>query len=405
LCLQPLPPKHNSSLVANTHFNTLMSSEADIRMWNCSNANLMTETIFPLAGVFNKLQAFSAGNKTALINFEEGKIVVKSRNFPTGPMADIYKKYVQKGQNTELVSRLPQGTLMGLMNMSFNQEIATEMMQKSGLREIVDSVKDKLPFDVSLLMDVFKSDMMVAVVKSDITTTTDEITSKMNGLQVILAMPIADKAKFEKLKSAVMPFWDSLKTAKPESFEKASPFAKHNDDLLVVSLSPETASAFLNNNTAGSVPELIQQYSKHPMVLSINLREIMTKLGGNDRPERINKNANSQLLNTFGNIIVFGGEYENESINSTMEFNFSNKEDNALKQLFEMMGEMLEDKEMNMEEREISFEEGVTTDTATITLTEIVQEEKKIVPPPPPPPPKPPKSVKAEKTTTPAKKD
>ena len=404
LCFQLLTPKNSSSLVANPHFSTIMNSKADIKMWNGGNSNLMTEKVFPFAGVINKLQAFAGNNKTALINFEDGKIVVNSQSFPTGPMADIFKKYPATGQNTELVRRLPQGTLLGLMNISYNQQIATELMQKSGLREILDTIKKELPFDISLVMDVFKSDIMLAVVKADITTTTDAITSKMNGLQVILAMPIADKAKFEKLKSAVMPFWDSLKTSKPEMFEKASPFAKYNDDLLVLSLSPETASAFLNNTTAGPMPELMQHYSKHPMVISINMKEILTKLGSNDRPERINKNASDKMLNTFGQIIAYGGEFENESINSTMEFTFSNKDDNALKQLFEMMSGMMEDKgEMNFEEREMGDEnKGRRTDTTTITLVEIVQEEKKIIPPPPPPPAKPPKSVKMEKATTPA---
>lgn len=400
LCFQLLAPKNSSSLNSNTHFTTAMNNDADIKMWNSGNSNPFTENIFPMTGMLSKLQSFSGTNKTALISFEDGKIVVKSRNFPEGTVADIYKKYPAPSQNMDLVRRLPQGTLMGLMNMSFNQGMANELLLKTGLLEMLDSIKNEIPFDISLIPGVFKSNMMLAVVKSDITTTTDPTTSKMEGFLLILAMPIADKAKFEELKSAIMPAWDSLKTSKATMFREAMPYAKNNDELLVLSLSPEVAEAFLNNPGTGQVPEWLQAYGKYPMVLNINMREMLAMSLGKNRPEKndINKNETA-ILNKFGHIIAYGGEYENEGINSTIEFRFSNESENSLKQLFEMANESAEKNEeviISEGKQEAAGNEKMKIES--IEIKEIKQEENKIEPPPPPPPPvKSPKEIPVKK--------
>jgi hypothetical protein len=409
LCFQLLTPKPNRSFDANSRFSEVMNSKADIKMWSSGGGNLLTENILPISGILNKLQTLSGKNKTALINFEDGKIVMKSRNFPEGEIADIYKKHPTSVQNTNLVRRLPEGKLLGLINMSFSQEMCNELLQKSGLLEILDSIKKEIPFDLSLAKDVFKSDMMLAVLKNENTIILDSLTgilSKLDGFQVILAMPIADKVKFEKLKSAIMPVWDSLSKKEDFKIKNPSPVAKYNDDMLVLSLSEEAATAFLNNSGTGEIPESLTAYSQYPMVLDINMREIISQIISIGRSEERNNGSSEILLNTFGDIIVYGGEYENESINSTMEFRIGNKNENSLKQLFSMMNRMIEESEnrnMSEEKEESSFQlKDVMVDS--ITLSEIRQEEKKIDPPPPPktPPPK----VKMQKFTPPViKKD
>jgi hypothetical protein len=233
--------------------------------------------------------------------------------------------------------------------------------------EILDSLKNKIPFDISLVKDVFKSDMMLAVLKNENTIVLDSLTgilSNLDGFQVILAMPIADKAKFEKLKSSIMPVWDSLSKTENFDMKDPSPVAKYNDDLLVLSLSEAAATAYLNNSGTGEIPESLTAYSQHPMVMDINMREIISQIMNKSRPERRDNESGEILLNTFGNIIMYGGEYENESINTTMEFKIGNKNENSLKQLFMMMSGMIEEKENIFSSDDM---ESNNNDTITIT--------------------------------------
>jgi hypothetical protein len=39
----------------------------------------------------------------------------------------------------------------------------------------------------------------------------------------------------------------------------------------------------------------------------------------------------------FGNLVMYGGNFEKDHLTTTMEFQFSNTTDNSLKQLFEMI--------------------------------------------------------------------
>ncbi len=352
MCFELLTPKSQNTISSNTYFIEAMNTPADIRLWSSGSGNPITKKMLPFAGIMEKLGSISGKNKTALINFENGKIVMRSRNFLGEVTADIYKKYHPTPQNMDLVKRLPAGTLMGLATVSFNQEMANELIQKNGLMGILDSVKKEIPFDLSLLPGVFKSNMMIAVVKTDITATTDTLTSQKGGMQLVIALPIADKVKFENLKAAIPALLDSVKGIKEKLFEKSPLFAKHTDDMLVITMSPQTADEFLQNKGTGEVPAWLQEYSKHPMVVTIGLKEIMSGILGNNRPEDNRQGMIATVMSKFDKILVYGGGYENESINSTMEFRFSDPNENSLKQMFDMVTSIAESEEARRAERE-----------------------------------------------------
>jgi hypothetical protein len=384
-----------------------MNSDADIKLWNGGSMNPIAENMLPFPGLLEKLAAFGGKNKTATINFENGRVLMQGRSFLEGAMADIYKKYPAEAQHMDLVKRLPPGTLMGFANLSFNQEMAGELLQRSGLMQIVDSLKEEIPFDLSLIPGVFKSNMMIAAVKTDITEDTDESISKMGGLQLIIAVPIADKAKFEKLKPEILKTWDSMNEDRKAIVMKQPKglYARHSDDMLVLALSPRTADAFLQNTGTGEVPALVQQYSKYPMVATINFGQLLATLFANNRPGDT-RDGMMTVMDKFDKIVVYGGLYENGSINSTMEFRFSDPNQNSLKQWFELITSMAgnnADRMSDYKDRYMESDTTVMVDSVKIELLDIKQEEKRPEPPPPPPPVKPTK--KEIKRTSPAKKD
>ncbi|HEV7780397.1 MAG TPA: DUF4836 family protein, partial [Chitinophagaceae bacterium] len=388
-----LSPKTSNSFSPDPHFTEVMNSDADIKLWNGGSMNPIAENMLPFPGLLEKLAAFGGKNKTATINFENGRVLMQGRSFLEGAMADIYKKYPAEAQHMDLVKRLPPGTLMGFANLSFNQEMAGELLQRSGLMQIVDSLKEEIPFDLSLIPGVFKSNMMIAAVKTDITEDTDESISKMGGLQLIIAVPIADKAKFEKLKPEILKTWDSMNEDRKAIVMKQPKglYARHSDDMLVLALSPRTADAFLQNTGTGEVPALVQQYSKYPMVATINFGQLLATLFANNRPGDT-RDGMMTVMDKFDKIVVYGGLYENGSINSTMEFRFSDPNQNSLKQWFELITSMAgnnADRMSDYKDRYMESDTTVMVDSVKIELLDIKQEEKRPEPPPPPPPVKP----------------
>jgi hypothetical protein len=375
-----LTRKPGNVMASNNQFINIINTPGDIKMWNNGMPNPVMGKVNPLADIFGKLQQFSGTAKTSVINFENGKITAKGQNYINAKMADIYSKYPPAVLNTDLSRRLPKGKLLALVNFSYHPEMAGEMMS-TGFGSMLDDLKKEIPFDLSLMKNVFGSSIMLAVVKSEDMNTVDSITRKMDGMQVIIAMPIEDKARFEKLKTTTLHFWDSVKTTEKEAkmFKGFNPAVKTNDSLFVFSLSSETATAFLNNPGTGAPPEWLQSYTNHPMMVTLNLKELFDIVFSKKTAGPMGADE-KKIFDMFDQLLVYGGEYENGSITNTIEMKFSNQTDNALKQVFELINTAAEKSgkmKMSSDEKGNPPEEEVTLDALKI-------DEKKRVPPPPP---------------------
>lgn len=388
-CFELLTPKNDNPLLANNYFTDLMKVSGDIRIWNSGSNYSMGRYIGLMPpqtkGILSRLQSLMGKNKTSIINFENGKITATARNYPETQMAHVYQKYPSQSLHTELALRLPQKEVLGLMMSSVNRDMAKEILQTTGLSAFTDSLKEKIPFDLNLLQSAFKNDMLLAVLKNN-EDTKNASRGKLGGIDLILALPIADKQKFEELRSSFSRLIDSLKeTEKGEKmFKDITPSIKYNDDLLVLSLSEKTATDFLNNNGTGTAPEWLQAYTSYPVIIEINMREIAGLMfrSKNGSVSAKDQEMAQKVHDFFDKTIFAGGRYENGSFHGVTEFRFGNKTENALKQIFDFLNSITEQNEHVKNESQSDFKKEV--------IIENNEEEKT----PPPPPPKPPKNIK-----------
>ncbi len=384
ICFSLLAPTSQSSLQANKEFVSLMNTPADIRTWNNGTANPLFGN--KMAGLFGaglgKLKGLIGGSKTSAVNFENGKIVVVNNNYVVAEVAALYQKYSIAPISTRLSGRLPAGKLLGMINVSYNPQMGMELLQQTGLKQMLDDLKKPMPFDINLLYSALGNNMLLAVVKAEEGASMDSTTKEMGGMQVVAAMEITNKTKFGELKASIDHLIDSLKSGKEEKMKKGPiPVVRFNDSLVVVSLSADVANAFLNKSSTGPVPEWLQSKSEYPMLMNVNMKELIKMLLGKKMSQKAGKEE-QQLLEMFDQFMVYGGKYENESLQTTMEFKFSNATDNALKQLFELINLVTEGKNGRMQK-----------DYNDMKIEEIKQE---IGNEPPPPPTKAPKKVVAK---------
>ena len=378
LCFELLTQKQKKIFGADSRFINQMSAAGDIKIWSNGMQSPLAGRIFGLAGL-NKLQTPAGGSKTSSINFENGKIVMQSNSYPDEAVTAVYKKYPTTPVNTDLSRHLPKGKLLGLISTSYNPEMAMELMQKSGLKEMVAEMKGKMPFDLNLITASFGNNMMLAVIKSDDISSEDSLTRSIDGIKLLLAMPIADKVKFDEMRKSVHHLWDSLKNGESggKMMKELNPFIKYNDTLFVLSLSPDVATAFLNNTGTEPVPDWLQSKSQYPMLININMKEIIKMVLGKKMAGK-NGQDEQKLMDMFDQVIMYGGNYENESMNTTMEFKFSNQNENALKQLFDIVN-MIAGKNKNAV---MNQEKNAKMDSVRLEKTEQVNGDK--MPPPPP---------------------
>jgi Domain of unknown function (DUF4836) len=333
-CFALLTPHSNNFYNTDPHFTTLMNTPGDIAMWSNGTTNPLMKAVNPMVSML-KLPSFAQNKRTAIINFETGKVVMKSFNYLSDEISDIYKKYPAIPQNTALIRHLPQDKLLGFMNISFNPAMMKELLQKMGLQEKMDSTKAKLPFDVSLLAASFKSNMLLAFLKKDETTPVDSVRKPLSNVDILLVLPIANKAKFEELKTAVVRTWDSMQQAGSGKMLKGfKPIVKYNDELCVLSLSSEAPTAFLAS-PGETEPAWLQPYKQYPLLMNIRIKDLFAlfmgkKSGGKSGKEKA-------ILNMLDQLIISGGNYENDCMNTTIELRFTDPNQNALKQLFDLL--------------------------------------------------------------------
>lgn len=373
-CFSLLTPNDQSALVSNIHLNGVLQEQGDIRIWNNGMSFLKSfGQIFMrmgMPGFQEKLAPIMGTDKTSVVNFENGKITGNSRNYVAANIADLYKKFPPVSQNAGLIRRLPaDGNLIAVFNVSAHPELAKEMMKSSGLGELFDSLKTKLPFDPALLTSSFGNQAMLAVVnmpKEENITEEDLHKRSKNpfaGIHIILAAPIKNKESFEKLYSSLSDAIAELKkkirqekemeNEDDEEGSKGGFFVemlnelklsvKYNDSLFVLSASDKITEAFIKDAGNRPAPAWFEATAKYPSVFRIGLNEFINTVYKNaGSPSEKEDVEIKKLLDNFGDIVVTGGDFSNGSINSHAEISFANKDQNALQQIFEFMNSMAE---------------------------------------------------------------
>lgn len=353
---------------SDARFITHINTPGDLKMWNNGMMNPLMANLSPMVGMM-KMTPGTARARSAVTNFENGRVVSESRTYMDPAISEQLKDYKPIPQNMDLIKKLPAGNQMLIMNMTVNKATAMNMKQPEQLKMIMDSLKKILPFEWEKLADVFGGSAMLAVT-TDANPDPEKAKNPFNGMHLFIAMPIADKAKYDELAVAVIKLIDSLKgTEGGEKMLKGfKPAIKATNDLFVLGLKPEDVEQYVNNPATGPVPEWITSQAAHPMSMQFDFKELVsmimkTRKGGKseDGPE--------VLFNAFRDIVMTGGDFDNGAITTRMEYRFMNTEQNSLQQLINMIGKLASDK-------------GKHTDTDAPAIS---QDEPTNIPPPPPP--------------------
>lgn len=331
-------------------FTNLMNETGDIKIWNSGQPKMNTKAVKQLpqflTNFMSRMQAANGSESTSIIQFEKGKIAGTIRNFINPETGAIHQKYPQEELPTSLVRRLPEGKILMLMMTSSNKEKARELNAKNGMNELMDSLNHFLKMDAGIFQKAFKNKVLFSIM--ELPSKEEAPEGKKNFLEnmgLFIVLPVADKAAVGKLKELADSKLDSL--ANTEKGEKIMgsfrPVIRYNDSLCVISLSAGMADAYLNNPGTAALPAWLPASQYGSMWMNINFREILTMVSSKKGKPGKNGQA-AEMFSSFDQIIMTGGEYANGSLNSRMEFRFTNQDKNVLEQLFDMMNRITQDK-------------------------------------------------------------
>jgi hypothetical protein len=303
-----------------------------------SQSQSQKKTKMPAAlGMFNKNFMRSGDYTSAVINFENGKVVAQTKRYVSSSLDSIYKKYPPRNINTELLKKLPAGHAIFLGSFNFSPEMFNEIFTKVGATKYIDSVS-KQKIKMEDIVSAIKGDVTLAGMKVYEFSEDDSVTQALNGMQVFVTGHINDKEKFKNLVALLQKKNDDTAQYKPK--KKMKPSILSNDSIFVLSISPIAAQKFLESSTKNEeVEALISPYSEHSSAFVLDLKtifDIAMQATSKGKSQEESKQA-AEALGLFDKLIAFGGEYNNKASLSTIELTLTNKDENGLKQFLNLI--------------------------------------------------------------------
>lgn len=395
-CQQLLTPVANP-VTNDIRFVDLTKEEGDIRFW--INRNIETPK-----GKGNKKDdvlkmmnwgLMQQGNyMAAVLRFENGKAVMQMKSYMNKIVDSLYRLYPATKLNSSILKKFPAGQPVALFSFSMSPEMLGAMMKASGADKIVDSFAKKSSVKPMEVAEGLNGDITLAVIKASDYDENDTVTAALKGFQVFLAASVKNKSKLEPL----LDLLNKPKKVKTDSegneikpsgpLAGAKPVLLLTDSFLVVSISSFAAEKFLNAVGGNDVSTLADPYTSHSSLFSLDLKVIF-----NYAMQMGKKKSNSgdegalKALDAFERLVFYGGKYDNGAALSTVELQFSNKEENSLKQFTKLI-EMGVNMGMKNKKSKSAYSEDGPAPTEEFKNDEIVE---------PPPPLKPKSKLKKDK--------
>ena len=198
--------KKDQSIASLDIFTDLVAQKGDISVFT-NSSGLTGSQANPALTMMPKVKELLEGiYSTSILDFENGKVVMKTQTFVGPKLADILKKYAGPTVDMNLVDIYPSNNVGGVVAFSFKPELIPEMLRQAGVDALADGFLSQQGLTTADIIKAFKGDF--AIVFSDFGMTKKEKKNMENGARytswepsgkLVVAIRIGDKAAFEKL--------------------------------------------------------------------------------------------------------------------------------------------------------------------------------------------------------------
>jgi hypothetical protein len=155
--------KEDNSLAEDGKFTTLMKETGDVHIWvNSEELSKGGSTASALAMV--NMDKLLKGNITAAtLNFDNGKMTMKSISYASEEMINLFKKYGGGKINEDMIRRMPGKDIVAVMALNFKPEALRELIKMTGLDGLVNVGVEKLGFTTNDFIKANKGDIFIGL--------------------------------------------------------------------------------------------------------------------------------------------------------------------------------------------------------------------------------------------------
>ncbi len=335
-------PEENSLAAANDKFQALLKEEADISLYlsyeKLGDVLKQTAQMPLMAGT-----SFKDTYLTAVVNFENGKIVSDAKIYNneenTKKAKELYKAAVSK----DLVQAQPGGEVIAFMSFGINMDPVVSYLKEAQLLDGVNQTLKSLGPD-------FDANYIAAALSGDFIATLNALTVKeenkmdyMTGetkptkvldYQYAVTIGLKDAAKFQKLLDAVVAKGGVVKADKYYSIMGMAFLVPKSNSIVVVNSETIAKDVAIDKTTPLNAAN-IDLISANTMALGVDMTKIKPEaldLMGKETAKIINASP-------FELMVISAEEVKSNVVTTKTVINFKNKEQNSLVSLQKFLNE------------------------------------------------------------------
>lgn len=327
----------------DSRFVSLVKDGGDMHLW-MNTEEYYGDMFGPMISMMGNISAITKGNiAAASFKFDNGKMTMDSKQYYGKEMANFMSKYSVKPVSAETAGRIPSQNVVAALAMNYPPEAIKDFLTFLKVDGLVNMAIAQTGYSVDEFVKANKGELLLAVSDFEVKEKMDTIhldggkslavPSSGPDAKVLFATAVNDKAAFEKLIALL------TEKMKEESMGKTPEVTyKLENNWFALGNSPEQVNQFLAGG-ATTKAVFADKISGHPFGLYIDIKKIL-QVGAADTKDSSAKAAIAIAVNTWEDIVMWGGEYKNKASEFHAEITMTDKNTNSLKQLNSFIDKM-----------------------------------------------------------------
>jgi hypothetical protein len=316
--------KKEDRIESNEKYSALLKEEGDIHFW-ASSADALSEVEIGPTPVIAASAMMQGSITTGTINFENGKIVTKSKQYLNPTLSKLIERYNARPLTAELLNHVSPGASI-VIAMNYHPQLIKDFLKVSGTESTANQALEdyNLTFDQLLLSS-----------KGEILMTASELGPQQGsdeeleddifpfGGKLLFATSLNNDSAFKKVEALIK-----------QPFPNAATRIQNN--WFLVGNSTATIDQFFssNNNT-----EVIQKLSGQPIGIYFDIKKGLEQWNVRGFDSSLLKQIEISK-NFWRDVVSTGGGFTNGALSFETTVNLADSSTNSLKQLAKYSMEM-----------------------------------------------------------------
>jgi len=345
--------KSDNSIENDDRYSSMMKESGDIHLF-FNTGDYASSMGGGMLSMLKMNTLFQGNAATYTLNFDDGKITVKTKAYFGDEMAKVIDKFETKKISEAVINRIPSRDVVGYFAGNIDPKGIREMLRVTGLDGMANGFFGQMNYSLDELLNALKGEFILAV--TDLSMKKHDVTMPSYGegmkpqtlsrtepdFHLVFASSINNRQSFDKLLNIVEKQMGSVPKDKVSYKVSNDWFVAGND------------SASVNGFLAGGnnkVP-FADEISGHSGGLYIDLQKICT-VSAAAAKNAYDSAQSKAMVETWQNVIGKTGDYKNKTVSGEFTINMIDKSTNSLKQLNQLGEKMSAAKKLRKDYPEV----------------------------------------------------